>query len=77
MRGVMAASTSAGSSCQPLSALVGMSTGAPPANTMPGTYATYDGSWRSTSSPGSTTAPMATASASEAPTVTSISVTGS
>ena len=39
----------------------------PPANTMAGTYATYEGSWRMTSSPGSQVARRARSTASEAP----------
>ena len=49
----------------------------PPAKTIAGTYATYEGSWRMTSSPGSHVARRARSTASDAPTVIRISVAGS
>ena len=73
----MAASTAAGSSAKSSSKRVATWRTTPPAKTMAGTYATYDGSWRMTSSPGSHVARSARSTASDAPTVTSSSVAGS
>ena len=76
MRGVMAASSCSGSSAKPVAAVVDTSTGVPPLNRIAGRYATYDGSCRITSSPGSMIAAIAAATASDAPTVMQISVSG-
>ncbi len=77
MRGVIARFTSDGSSRKALASSVGTGTGTPPASTMPGTYATYDGSATMTSSPSFSVARSARSTASETPTVTRISFFGS
>ena len=77
VRGVIAAATSSGLRRNASSSRVGTATGTPPASTMPGMYATYDGSARMTSSPSFSVARIARSTASDTPTVTMISRSGS